>query len=192
MRQAKKIARLSVREYLLAEADRMIRANGFEACTLSRLSDRIGMRISSIQAYFSTREELGNAVVETYVSKLAAALDAIEKRQIPTAAKLSAFRRHFSDLGERKMPLQNAMGSRKSRKHRFLARQQLDPFSVRLAWLERIIENGKAAGDFNPNIDTRTEALRLLSVQRDPSTDADYHQSAHHRVALRAPSGPSE
>lgn len=174
MRKAKKGTRMEVREYLLAEADRMIRANGFETCTLSRLSDRIGMRIASIQAHFSTREELGNAVIDAYVAKLAAALDAIEKRRIPTTAKLSAFRRHFSDLAERRMPLHNAKDSRKSRKRGLLAKQQLDVFSVRLAWLERIIENGKAAGDFNPNTDTRTEALRLLSAQRNGSTNTRY------------------
>lgn len=109
VRQTRSRTRMDVRGYLLAEAERMIRANGFEAFTLGRLSDRIGMRISSIQAHFRTREELSSAVVDAHLSKLTAALDAIERRCIPATAKLSAYSRIFRDLADRQMPIHNAL-----------------------------------------------------------------------------------
>ncbi len=158
----KKTIRMNVREYLLAEAERMIRANGFEAFTLARLSDRIGMRASSIQAHFSTRQEFLNAVVDAHLSRLTAALDAIGKRSIPATAKLSAYSLIFRDLAERQMPIQNAIENEESLKCGSLARRQADLLSVQLAWLERTIENGKTAGDFDNTIDTQKEALHLL------------------------------
>lgn len=160
---------MDVRGYLLAEAERMIRANGFEAFTLGRLSDRIGMRISSIQAHFRTREELSSAVVDAHLSKLTAALDAIERRCIPATAKLSAYSRIFRDLADRQMPIHNALEHEKSRKGGPLAARQADLLSVQLAWLERTIDQGKAAGDFDGDIDTQQEALRVLSSQREAS-----------------------
>ena len=90
---------MNVREYLLAEADRMIRANGFEAFTLARLSDRIGIRISTIQGHFASRDELGDAIAEAYASKLTAMLATIDKRCIPAAAKLAALRQDHRRLG---------------------------------------------------------------------------------------------
>ncbi len=163
---------MDVRGYLLAEAERMIRANGFESFTLARLSDRIGMRISSIQGHFRTREDLGNAVVDAYLSKLSAALDAIEKRCIPTGAKLSAYSRIFCNLADGQMPMHNAIANEKLRKRGPLTGRQADLFSVQLAWLEGTIDKGKAAGDLDKNIDTRQEALRVLSSLRRASMAA--------------------
>lgn len=173
VRQTKNRPRMDVRGYLLAEADRMIRANGFEAFTLARLSDRIGMRISSIQGHFPTREDLGNAVVDAYLSKLTAALDAIEKRSIPVAAKLSAYSRIFRDLADGQIPPHDAIEHEKSRTRGSLAERQADLLSVQLAWLERAIDEGKAAGDFDKDIDTRQEALRVLSSCGKPASRPD-------------------
>ncbi|MBS0270839.1 MAG: helix-turn-helix transcriptional regulator [Proteobacteria bacterium] len=106
---------MDVGGYLLAEGERMIRANGFEAFTLARLSDRIGMRVSSIQGHFRTREDLCNAVVDAYLSKLTAALDDIAKRCIPSVAKLSAFSQIFRDPANGQMPLHNAIEREKLR-----------------------------------------------------------------------------
>lgn len=183
MRKVKKTTRMDLRKYLLAEADRMIRANGFETCTLSRLSDRIGVRVSSIQAYFNTREELANAVVDENVSKLSAALVAIEKRSIPTTAKLSAYSRLFRGFPDQGMPLGNQIERQKSTTPPHLAKGREDLFSVQLAWLERTIESGKAIGDFSADVDTRKEALRILSIQR-PSNNPLLAS------AMRAPTRP--
>jgi AcrR family transcriptional regulator len=61
----------STRELLLQEAERQIALKGLDAVTLKDLADPLGIRVPSIYAHFSSREDLLAAVTARYVGALA-------------------------------------------------------------------------------------------------------------------------
>lgn len=71
-RQLKAVREIgSTRGLLLQEAERQIALKGLDALTLKDLADPLGIRVPSIYAHFTSREDLLAAVAARYVNALA-------------------------------------------------------------------------------------------------------------------------
>jgi AcrR family transcriptional regulator len=57
------------RERLLRETETLLRTCGYAACSYADLSERVGIRKASIHHHFRTKEDLGAALIDSYLVK---------------------------------------------------------------------------------------------------------------------------
>src|SRR5690606_25474982 len=84
------------RSALLSEAEALIRTRGYAAFSYADLSERVGIRKASIHHHFPTKEALGIAVIDTYLERFVAELDALASRSISAKRKLLAYGEFFA------------------------------------------------------------------------------------------------
>lgn len=155
---------------LLSEAEALIRTMGYAAFSYADLSERVGIRKASIHHHFPTKEALGAAVIDTYLERFVAELDALSRRAISAKRKLQTYGDFFaSSLHDGQMPMCGALAadaaylpaSMQSRVKRF--------FELHLAWLEKAVADGMAAGEIAGGQSAKAAALLLLSTLQGAS-----------------------
>ncbi|MCY4123811.1 MAG: TetR/AcrR family transcriptional regulator, partial [Pseudomonas sp.] len=75
---------LATRDALIQTAEGLMRTKGYAAFSYADLADAVGIRKASIHYHFPTKEDLGIAIVEEYVSRVEAEFERIEINH-PTA-----------------------------------------------------------------------------------------------------------
>ena len=164
------MSRPDTKSAVLSEAEALIRTMGYAAFSYADLSERVGIRKASIHHHFPTKEALGGAVIDTYLEKFVAELDALAARPLSAKRKLQAYGNFFvASLEEGQMPMCGALAadaaylpaSMQSRVKRF--------FELHLAWLEKIVAEGVAAGEFPGGQSAKAYALLLLSTLQGAS-----------------------
>lgn len=180
---------------LLSEAEALIRTMGYAAFSYADLSERVGIRKASIHHHFPTKEGLGAAVIDTYLERFVAELDALASRSVSSKRKLLSYGDFFAaSLEDGQMPLCGALAadaaylpiSMQSRVKRF--------FELHLDWLERIVADGMAAGEIQGGQSSKAVALLLLSTLqgasivawalKDPSVVKPAYQQALKRLTV--------
>lgn len=76
---------------LMDAAERGIRLRGYHAVSFRDLADELGIKSSSVHYYFRQKEDLGLAVVERYVARVFAAVEAAASDAQTPADKLRAY-----------------------------------------------------------------------------------------------------
>lgn len=167
------MSNVDTRSALLAEAESLIRTLGYAAFSYADLSERVGIRKASIHHHFPTKEALGAAVIDAYLKRFVAELEALAARPIDSRRKLLAYGDFFAaSLKDGQLPLCGALAadaaylpdSMQSRVKRF--------FEIHLAWLEKILKQGMAAGEIDSRESVRKTALQLLSTLQGASVVA--------------------
>ena len=82
------------RERLLRETETLVRTRGYAAFSYADLSERVGIRKASIHHHFRTKEDLGAALIDSYLVKFEAALAEVleqERRAMPRLRRYAAF-----------------------------------------------------------------------------------------------------
>ncbi len=85
------------RELLLKEAEALMRTRGYAAFSYADLSERIGIRKASIHHHFPTKEDLGNALIDSYLVKFEDALADVLAKDRRSATRLSRYAEFFVD-----------------------------------------------------------------------------------------------
>ncbi len=84
-------------EEILAATRQMLIEEGAEAVTMRRVAAKLGMSLSNLQHYFSTKEDLINALVDAQYESYAQGLEErVHSGQTPEE-QLSAFAQYISD-----------------------------------------------------------------------------------------------
>ena len=76
---------------LLDAAQGLVQARGFNAFSYKDLEGAVGIRTASIHYHFQAKEDLGQALMQRYLSELEAALESIEARARTARGALQAF-----------------------------------------------------------------------------------------------------
>jgi TetR/AcrR family transcriptional repressor of nem operon len=158
---------------LLSEAEALIRKVGYAAFSYADLSERVGIRKASIHHHFATKEVLGVAVVDAYLERFVAELDALGSRAIGARRKLLAYGDFFAaSLNDGLMPLCGALAADAAYLPASMQRRVKAFFELHLAWLEKVVAEGVAANEIKAGEAPKACALQLLSTLQGASVVA--------------------
>src|SRR5919204_7031631 len=87
---------------ILDVAEQLVQLRGFNAFSYADVAGELGITKASLHYHFAGKAELGEALVERYAARFAAALDAIDAAGGDAPAKLDAYARIYADVLRRK------------------------------------------------------------------------------------------
>lgn len=155
---------------LLQEAEMLLRTHGYAAFSYADLSERVGIRKASIHHHFPTKEDLGVAVIDTYLEQFSEDLDALSTKSISTSAKLTGYGDFFaSSLRNGMMPLCGALAADSSELPSSMQKRVSKFFQLHLDWLQEIISEGVRKKELKADISVARSAVMLLSTLQGAS-----------------------
>lgn len=156
---------VGTRALLLKEAEALMRTRGYADFSYADLSKRVGIRKASIHHHFRTKEELGVALIDTYLVTFKAALAGILAAQSKALPRLHRYAAFFTgSLQDGLMPLCGALSAEADALPDSMQRRVRDFFELHLDWLETVLHAGVAEGDLRSDLDIKRTATMLLSV----------------------------
>jgi TetR/AcrR family transcriptional repressor of nem operon len=81
----------TMKEQLVNEAIGLVRVRGYSAFSYADLADAVGIRKPSIHHHFPTKEDLGQAIVQSYSEEFFTRLQAISERRETVRDKIEAY-----------------------------------------------------------------------------------------------------
>ncbi len=161
---------LDTKSALLAEAETLVRTKGYASFSYADLAERVGIRKASIHHHFPTKEELGAALIDTYLERFSAQLDELGAQPIDTRSKLLAYGNFFAaSLDDGLMPLCGALAADAAYLPASLQQRVHGFFELHLEWLEAVLREGAANHDLKLPRPHRKTALMLLSALQGAS-----------------------
>lgn len=155
---------------LLTEAETLIRTVGYAAFSYADLSERVGIRKASIHHHFPTKEALGTAVIDSYLERFVADLDALAARSVSPKRKLLAYGDFFAaSLEGGQMPLCGALAADAAYLPASMQQRIKKFFGLHLAWLEKVLADGFATGELVDTQSPKALAVQLLSTLQGAS-----------------------
>ena len=147
---------------ILDSAERLVQVRGFNGFSYADVASELGVTTASLHYHFPGKTELGRALIERYAERFAEALAEIETREAEAPARLAAYAGLYADvLRGRRMCLCGMLAA----EHGTLAEPIRDRviafFDDNEAWLQRVIDGGRADGSVPPGAASR-EAARLI------------------------------
>lgn len=159
---------------LLAEAELLIRTVGYAAFSYADLSEKVGIRKPSIHHHFPTKEDLGTAVIDAYLERFVAELEALSARSVSALRKLQIYGEFFAtSLQDKQMPLCGALAADATYLPASMQDRVKKFFQLHLTWLEQTISAGIASGEIEKSgVSAKSSALLLLSTLQGASVVA--------------------
>jgi TetR/AcrR family transcriptional repressor of nem operon len=153
------------RDLLLKEAEALVRTRGFAAFSYADLSERVGIRKASIHHHFPTKEALGEALIDGYLVKFEAALEAILGEQAQAGRRVRRYADFFAQsMHDGMLPLCGALSAELSALPQPMQARVRRFFALHLAWLERVVSAGIEAGELGDDINVARTARLILST----------------------------
>lgn len=152
---------MSTRREIIAYADQLIRAKGYNAFSFYDISDRVGIRTASIHYHFRSKSDLGVAVIEYHTDKLLSMINQYRESSPPEELeRLFAIYDRIS--AEDKVCL---VGSLSTDLHTVDERmkEKLQAFAaIMLDWVSGFLEEGRNCGLFCFTGSPRTRAILII------------------------------
>lgn len=156
---------LDTRESIIQTAEYFLRSKGYAAFSYADLEKRIGIRKASIHYHFSTKEELGLAVVEASIARLAGQCEKIEADFPDALDRIHAFVKLFSEsMVAGVLPLCGALAAEMAVLPEKMESLTTRYFQMELQWLEQAIESAMATGEIPTSNDASQKAYEVLSL----------------------------
>jgi len=153
------------RDALMETAERLMRTRGYMAFSYADLAETVGITKASIHHHFSTKEDLGAVIVESYIAEVRDVLENIEKQYHKTDDQLNAYFGIFRSSIERGvLPLCGALAAELSALPPKLQQLTKSFFDLQLNWLTEVIKGGINRGEFSVGCGARKKAFILLSI----------------------------
>jgi TetR/AcrR family transcriptional repressor of nem operon len=164
------MAQVDTKSALLSEAEALIRTVGFAAFSYADLSERVGIRKASIHHHFPTKEDLGTALIDAYLERFIAELEALAARSVSPKRKLLVYGDLFAtSLQDGQMPLCGALAADAAYLPVSMQQRVKKFFELHLTWLEKIVIAAIAAEEIEGGQSPKTCALLLLSTLQGAS-----------------------
>ncbi|HBN8605839.1 TPA: TetR/AcrR family transcriptional regulator [Pseudomonas aeruginosa] len=155
----------STRASLMQTAESLLCTRGYAGFSYADLAEAVGIRKASIHHHFPAKEDLGVAVVEAYVERVARGLEGIEHECPTVDDRLAAFSQWFTQsMGRRQLPLCGALAAEMTVLPERLQTLTRQFFRLQLQWLQKVLDEGKAAGQLPQDADTAARARQVLGL----------------------------
>jgi TetR/AcrR family transcriptional regulator, transcriptional repressor for nem operon len=132
---------------ILDSAERLVQIRGFNGFSYADVAAELGVTKASLHYHFAGKTELGQALVERYSERFAAALMAIESRIAEAPARLDAYAGLYADvLRGRRMCLCGMLAAEYGTLPDPIRERVIAFFDDNEIWLARVLEDGRADG----------------------------------------------
>ena len=168
LRQKQRQERL---ELILQAAEQVFVEKGYKDASMDEIAARVGIGTATIYAHFSSKEDLMvAAIIERDFQRIERGVEAICVGEGSATEKISNVFGFLvrGDFFQRRVQIFYAMGSAPQAQQALLARQgaMLETAAAFRRHLTQVIEQGKASGEFEPQIATTTMLKGLIGLVR--------------------------
>jgi TetR/AcrR family transcriptional repressor of nem operon len=147
---------------ILDSAERLVQSRGFNGFSYANVAAELGITKASLHYHFAGKAELGQALVERYAARFAAALDEIDAAGGDAPAKLDAYARIYADvLSKKRMCLCGMLAADYDTLPGPMREAVIGFFDHNEAWLIGVLEQGQAEGSLDLN-GSAAQAARAL------------------------------
>ena len=150
-------------ERILDSAERFVQSRGFNGFSYADVARELGITKASLHYHFSSKAELGEALIGRYAARFADALEQIDAGGGDAPAKLAAYARIYADvLREKRMCLCGMLAA----DYDTLPEPMRDAvrrfFEENEAWLTDVIEQGELEGSLQLGDGSAREGAQAL------------------------------
>lgn len=155
---------METREQILASAQRLVQARGFNGFSYADISKEVGIRKASLHHHFPTKTDLGVALINMYAAMLEGALLKIGASSASADKKLAAYVGLYRDtLDAQRACLGGMLASEALTLDKAVLRGVKRFFEFNVRWLTEILAEGKAKRIFTLNGTASHHAHLLVS-----------------------------
>jgi TetR/AcrR family transcriptional repressor of nem operon len=148
---------------ILDIAEELVQVRGFNAFSYADVAAELGITKAGLHYHYPGKAELGQALIDRYAERFAAALAEIGARDLPAAAKLDAYVNLYSEvLRARRMCLCGMLAAEYQTLPEALRDAILAFFNDNEAWLVRVLESGRADGSLHFEGSPRDTARMII------------------------------
>lgn len=186
---------------ILDIAERLVQTRGFNGFSYADIAAEMGLTKATLHYHFRTKAELGKQLIARYNQAFRAALDAIDAEDPPAPERLRQYARLYADvLHGGRMCLCGMLAAEYQSIPAPMQEELRAFFDFNEAWLEKVIEDGRASRTIRGGAPAADTARLLLSslegamlVARPYADVARFEASAQRLVAeITAPPGPED
>ncbi len=152
---------------ILDEAERVLSEHGYHELIMEQLAERVGIAKGTIYLHFPHKEDLAAAVIERGLTRLAEQLALLVSDQDrPAGERLREVMTRLQAGGKAWIAVMSGEDGR-SLRGTLRSRPGMDQKMRRfLGELSALVDQGKAAGEFDPAIASPVAAMALISLMR--------------------------
>ena len=153
---------MSTRELIIDTADQLIRSNGFNAFSFKDISNKIGIKTSSIHYHFPTKSDLGVATIKEHIKRFEQLkLELFHKSSL---LKLKGFLSIYSQIkSENKVCLVGSLATDLNTVDDEVKNELKYFAELVLNWVTEILADGKKQKVFKFKTTPRTKALMIIT-----------------------------
>src|SRR4051794_36645852 len=135
---------------ILDSAERLVQLRGFNGFSYADVAAELDITTAGLHYHFAGKTELGQALVARYAERFVAALAAIETREGHAPARLDAYAGLYADvLRGQRMCLCGMLAAEYGTLPPPIREKVIAFFDDNGAWLERVLEHGRADGSLH-------------------------------------------
>jgi len=149
---------------ILDIAERLVQIRGFNGFSYADVAAELKISKASLHYHFPSKAKLGEALIQRYAARFAAALGAIDQRGGNAPAKLEAYTRIYADvLSDRRMCLCGMLAADYDTLPQPMRDLIIRFFDENEAWLTGVLEQGQEDGVLRSTGSTSEAAQGILS-----------------------------
>jgi TetR/AcrR family transcriptional repressor of nem operon len=152
---------------ILDVAERMLQVRGYNGFSYGDVSAELGITRAALHYHFKGKAELGQALIERYSSRFAAALDDLDATAPDAVTKLRGYVDLYTDVvSADRMCLCGMLAAEHRTLPEPLQQAVCDFFARNTEWLRRILEQGRTDGGLHfPGTPEDTAAMVLGGLE---------------------------
>jgi TetR/AcrR family transcriptional regulator, transcriptional repressor for nem operon len=150
-------------ERILDIAERLVQSRGYNGFSYADVAAELEITKASLHYHFPGKAELGQALVERYAARFAAALEQIDTAGGDAPAKLGAYTRIYADvLRDKRMCLCGMLAADHDTLPAPMREAVVRFFDHNIGWLTGVLEQGRAEGSLGVDGSAAAAAQALL------------------------------
>jgi TetR/AcrR family transcriptional regulator, transcriptional repressor for nem operon len=150
---------------ILDAAERMLQVRGYNGFSYGDVAQELGITRAALHYHFKGKAELGEALVERYAIRFAAALAALDETAPDAAAKLHGYAGLYVDVVRRdRMCLCGMLAAEYATLPEPLRKSVSAFFDANTVWLRGVVEQGGTEGSLRPSDSPDDVAAMILGA----------------------------
>ncbi|MEA3186036.1 MAG: TetR/AcrR family transcriptional regulator, transcriptional repressor for nem operon [Ilumatobacteraceae bacterium] len=179
-------ATVDTAERMLDVAERLVQVRGFNGVSYADVAAELGITKAALHYHFASKAALGEALIHRYTTRFQAALLEIDRQSGDALSKLSAYAAIYLDvLRQQRMCLCGMLAAEYQTLPPPMRDAVVGFFDINEAWLERVLDEGKAAGTLHPRGSTSNAARVVISTLEGAMLVARLHDDPSRLEAAR-------
>jgi TetR/AcrR family transcriptional regulator, fatty acid metabolism regulator protein len=142
------------RRQILDAAIRVFARQGFHSCRVSDIADEAGVAYGLVYHYFRSKDQVLNELFTERWSLLLAAIDEVDRQEIPARAKLDAVAGFIIDSYRHDPELMKVIIVEVTRAANSFGRTHLPEISRAYDSIAKIVADGQQSGEFRRDVDS--------------------------------------